>query len=177
MRIKVLVMMAISMLFLLAIPVSADTVMENPSLYSFADVVQKLPEIWTKNPADVQKLMETYPDFNCWHRYDIIGCQSVNNIYSAEIIVNFQFTSEADSAELKRCNFSMMIDSHADVQKVLQLFWLPEMKAAKIGDVQFPDGEVTLYFSTDETLMTYTVDFNNEGVPWLIMVDMGLIRG
>lgn len=177
MKYNVLLTAVLCLFLVLCIPVSADTVMENPSIYSFAEVVQRLPELWTSNPDTVMELMEDYPDYICWRRYDIIGCQSANNRYSAEIHVNFLFSSQEDSAELIRTNFTMLIDSQDDVQKLMSMFWLPDMKAARISGASFPDDEVTLYFSTDETMMSWATSFTKEGKPWSVMVDMMLVRG
>lgn len=150
---------------------------DNPSLYSFAEIIQKLPEIMSSTPADLMKITSQYPDQICWYVYDIVGCQSVNNRYSAEISVNYKFSSESESAELEKITFMMSVDSQADVQKVMELFWLPGMKPANISGAKFPEGAVTMYFSTDEILQTYSISFDTERKPWLIMVEMGMIRG
>ena len=164
--------------FLFSGPAAADDpLMDHPSLYSFAEIVQKLPGIMTSTPAELMKVTSQYPDHICWWTYDIVGCQSVNNRYSAEISVNYKFSSEADDAELEKITFMMSVDSQADVQKVMELFWIPGMKPANITGAKYPDGEVTMYFSTDEILQTYMISFNTEGKPWLIMVEIGMIRG
>ena len=164
--------------FIFSYPASADEpLMDNPSLYTFAEIIQKAPEIMAATPAELMKVTSQYPDHICWWVYDIVGCQSVNNRYSAEISVNYKFSSEADDAELEKITYMMSVDSQADVQKVMELFWLPGMKPANITGAKFPDGEVTMYFSTNEILETYMISFNTEGKPWLIMVEVGLIRG
>ena len=149
---------------------------ENPSLYSFGEIVKNLPQKWLAVPDDVMKMMEDYPDFECWRSYDIVGCQSVNNKYSAEIHVNYQFTSEEDDAELVRTVFTMPVNNTQDVQNVIENFWIDGMKAANISGAQYPTNQVTLYFSSENTLMTYNIDWGSNGV-WLVLVDMGLIRG
>ncbi len=158
-------------------PVSGEPVRENPSFYSFAEIVQKLPELWGAVPADVMAVMEEHPDFSCWRSYDIIGCQSVNNMYSAEIHVNFQFMSEDDDAELTRTIFTMLINTAEDVQKVIENFWLPDMKAANISGGPYREDEILLYFSSENTMMTFSFPWNYTGDVEMIMADMGLIRG
>ncbi len=154
-----------------------ETVKENPSFYSFAEVAQKLPALWTSKPADVMAVMEAYPDFTCRKHYDILSCQSVNNKYSAEIHLNFQFMSEDDDAELSRTVFTMLINTAEDVQKVIENLWLPGMKAANLMGGASRKDVITLYFSTADTLMTVSFPWNYTGSVWMITVDMGLIRG
>ncbi len=157
--------------------VSGETVNENPSFFSFTEVVQKLPELWTAAPAEVMGIMDNYPDFKCWKRYDIIGCQSVNNKYSAEINVNFKFSSEEEDAEFVQMFFTMMINTPEDVQKVIEGFWLPDMKAANMRGGNYQKDEVMIRFKSENTLMTVSFPWSAEGEVWMITVDMGLIRG
>lgn len=149
---------------------------ENPSLYSFAEVVQKIPDLWLKHPAEIMELMNQYPDFECWRQYDIVGCRSVNNKYSAEITVNYHFSSEDDSAELTHAVFMMPVNNTEEVQRVLENFWINGQKAANISGTNAPNDQVTLYFSTENTLITYNIEWGTNGV-WLIYVEFGLIRG
>lgn len=162
---------------LMTIGASADPLRDNPSVYSFAEIVKKLPEMWDKTPDEVSGMMKAFPDFVCRRSYDIISCTSVNNKYAAEINVNLQFTSEKDDASLVQTVFTCMIDSSEDVQKLLELFWLPEMKAANISGTHDPANQVTLYFNTETTMETYSVYFNEDSTPWLVIVSLGVIRG
>ena len=157
--------------------VSGETVLENPSFYSFAEVEQKLPELWLAQPHIVDAIMDLYPDFVCLRSYDLMGCRSVNNKYSPEIRVNFRFSSGDDDAELIGTVFPMMINTPEDVQKVIEAFWLPEMKAAHIMGSAYGDEEVTLYFSSENTLMKVSVPWGEDGSVRMITVDIGLIRG
>ncbi len=158
-------------------PVLGETVKENPSFYSFAEFVQGLPDLWEAKPADVMAVMNEYPDFICRRSHDIIGCQSVNNKYCAEIHVNFQFMSEDDDAELCQTVFTMLINSAEDVQKVIENFWLPDMRAANLSGGFYREDEIKVHFRTENTLMTVSFPWNYTGEVWMIMVDMGLIRG
>lgn len=167
-----------AMIFLMmAGSVSADSVRMNPSLYSFAEIVQKLPSMWLANPIEVTEMMNEYPDFVCYRNFDVIGCQSVNNKFSSEIHVNLQFTSDDDNAEFQRAVFTMPIDSSEQIQTVVEQFWLDGLSAAKIGGAGFPEGQIVLYFSNDSTLETYTIYMTESGGFWLLTVDIGLIRG
>ena len=56
----VLILCIVMFIFL---PVEADEQRENPSLYSFAEIVQKLPKMWMANPLEVMEMMKQYPDF------------------------------------------------------------------------------------------------------------------
>ncbi|MBQ6509670.1 MAG: hypothetical protein IJI07_09390 [Flexilinea sp.] len=163
--------------FLLTAIAYADPLRENPSVYSFAEIVQKLPKMWTSSFDEVTEMMKQYPDLVCRRSYDIISCTSVNNKYSAEINVNLQFTSEKDDAEFVQTVFTYMIDSTEEVQKILELFWLPEMKAANISGTHDPADRITLYFSTDNTMETYSIYFNEKDTVWLVIVSFGIIRG
>ena len=175
---RILLLTVTVCLFLMsACAASADPLRENPSVYSFAEIVQKIPKMWDASFDEVTEVMKQYPDFVCRRSYDIISCTSVNNKYAAEINVNLQFTSEKDDAQFVRTVFTYMIDSTEDVQKLLELFWLPEMKAANILGTHDPDDRITLYFKTDSTMETYSIYFNEEGLAWLVIVNLGIIRG
>ncbi len=173
---RLILMTSICVLLILTVPAAADTVRENPSLYSFADVVHKLPKMWLANPIEVREMMREYPDYECWRRYDIIGCNSVNNRFSAEMFVNFQFSSEDDYGSLSRVVFTTMVNGPEDVQKVIEAFWFDGLEPANISGAKYPDDQVTLYFSTEDTMMTYNISFGSEGV-WLVTVEMGMIVG
>lgn len=165
-------------LFLMtALAASADPLRDNPSVYSFAEIVQKLPQMWDRSFDEAEEMMKQYPDFVCRRSYDIISCTSVNNKYAAEVNVNLQFTSEKDDAKFVRTVFTYMIDSTEDVQKILELFWLPDMKAAKISGAYDPDDRITLYFSVEDTMETYSIYLDEEGSAWLVIVNFGVIRG
>ena len=175
---RIVLSAAIAVFFLLiALPVSADALRENPSVYSFAEIVQQIPDMWNASPDVVMNMMKQYPDFVCRKSYDIIGCNSVNNKYSAEINVNMQFTSEKEDAEFVRSVFTYMIDSTEDVQQLLELFWLPEMKAANISGTHDPADQITLYFNTEKTMETYSIYFNEDSNVWLVIVSLGEIMG
>ena len=171
----VALMTVISLMIVLS--ASAEPLRENPSVYSFAEIVQQIPEMWNAGPDEVSEMMKQYPDFVCRKSYDIIGCTSVNNKYAAEINVNLQFTSEKEDAEFVRTVFTYKIDSSEDVQNILELFWLPEMKAANILGTHDPAGQVTLYFNTEKTMETYSVYFDEDDNVWLVIVNFGEIMG
>ena len=164
-------------LLMVVIPVSADKGKENPSVYSFAEIVQALPEKWTANPVEIMEMMKEYPDFVCYRSHDIIGCTSVNNKYASEVHVNYQFTSEDDNSEFVQAVFSMKIDSSEEVQKIMEAFWLNDMRSANITGAYFPNDQIILYFSAGDTMMTVTIPMKEDGSLWMIMVDFGLIRG
>ena len=168
---------AVCIFLMAALNASADPLLENPSVYSFAEIVQKLPEMWNASFDEISDMMKKYPDYVCRRSYDIISCTSVNNKYSAEINVNLQFTSEKEDAEFEGAVFTYMIDSTEDVQKILELFWLPEMEAANITGTHDPDGMVTLYFNTERTMEKYSIYFNEEDTVWLVIVSFGIIQG
>ena len=44
---------------LISLPVSAENLRENPSLYSFSEIVQKLPKMWMANPIEVMEMMKS----------------------------------------------------------------------------------------------------------------------
>lgn len=176
-RYKLLFALLAVMMFCCFHAVSADPLMDNPSVYSFSEIVQKLADNWSFTPAGINELMEFYPDYVCRRSYDIISCQSCNNRYSKEIRVSYEFTSELDTAELESCSFVMRIDSQADVQKTLECFWLPGMKVLNISGAAIPEGTVTLYFGTENISMRCSVSFSSEGKPFMLMVDMAPIRG
>ena len=177
MKVKMLFLLILSLVLLVSIPASAENVRENPSVYSFAEIVQKLPDLWTTGPLEIMDLMKDYPDFECWRSYDLIGCVSVNNKRSAEIHVNYQFSSDADDAEFIGAVFTKQINSSEDVQKIIESFWLPGMSIANIWGADYPDDQVTLYFSTENTLMNVSVPWPAEGGLWLVIVDLGVVRG
>ena len=165
------------MILTAVMPVSAEDLRKNPSMYSFAEIVQKLPVMWTEKPDAVTEMMEKYPDFECWRSHEIMGCSSVNNKYSADVNVNFQFSSEEDEAELVRAVYSMEIDKAEDIQELLENFWLPGMAAANISGSRYPEGQIRLYFSSENTLMLFQTPVSEPGKYWYITVDMGIIRG
>ena len=174
---QVLLFFIIGLFVSLVMPAAAETLRDNPSLFSFAEIVQKLPKLWDANPIEVTEMMRKYQDFECFRSYDIIACTSVNNRYSAEIHANYQFSSEDDYAEFTHATFTMMIDSSEDVQNVIESFWLPEMSILNIWGAEFPDNQITLYFGSEETMEKYSVFLDPEGKPWLLTVDLGHIRG
>lgn len=160
-----------------ALPALADSVRENPSVYSFAEVVQKIQQLWDTGPVETMDMMKKYPDFECWRSYDIIGCTSVNNKYSAEIHVNFQFSTEDDDGHLEQVNYSMIVDSSEDIQKLIEAFWIPGMSVANIWGAKYPEDRITLYFSTEDTMMKLSIPMTENGEFWLVNVEMGVIRG
>ena len=168
-------------LVLFVLPASADQGKENPSVYSFADIVQKLPKLWMSDPLEVMDLMKDYPDFICYRSHDIIGCTSVNNKYSSEIHVNYQFTTDKDDSEFVRATFSMAINSSEEIQKIIEAFWIDGMSAANISGAYYPADQIILYFKTyelvNQTMMTVTVPMAEDGGLWLIMADFGIVRG
>lgn len=157
--------------------VSADRIVENPSFYSFAEIVQKLPEMWTSDPSAVSEMMNEYPDFVCYRSYDLISCESVNNKYSAEIHVTYQFTSEQEDAEFDYVVFSMPVNSTEQVQQVVEKFWLDGMAPAKISGFEFVGNRSEFYFRNDSTMESYSVYFGDDGAAWLILINIGFIRG
>lgn len=171
-----LLIVIISILLVFPLSAMAEEYRENPSLYSFGEIMQKLPKMWLANPIEMMEMMKDYPDYECWRSYDIIGCRSVNNRYSAEMFVNFQFSSEDDYAEFSHAVLSTMVNGTEGVQKVIETLWIDGLEPANISGAKYPDDQVTLYFSTEDTMMKYNISFGTEGV-WLVTVDMGLIRG
>ena len=177
MKNKSIVIMMIAALFLTVFSSSAgENVRENPSFYSVAEIVQTLPQMWIANPIEVMEMMDRYPDFTCWRGSDTIGCQSNNNRNCAEIYLSLGFSSDDDYAEFQHVIFSMQINSPEDVQKIIESFWLDGMKPAKIWGAEYPAGQVTMYYSAEDTMMKYSITFSDSGVWWL-SVDIGLIRG
>ena len=174
---SIVFVLVIAAFVLNVLPSSADGyVRENPSFYSVAEIVQKLPQMWLANPIEVTEMMERYPDFTCWRGSDTIGCQSNNNRNCAEIYMSLGFSSDDDYAEFQQVIFSMQINSTEDIQKVIESFWLDDMKPAKIWGAEYPAGQVTMYYSAGDTMMKYSIPFSDSGV-WLVSVDIGLIRG
>lgn len=172
----IFLIMIISILLVFPLAALAEEYRENPSLYSFGEITQKLPKMWLANPIEVMEMMKEYPDYECWRSYDIIGCRSVNNRYSAELFGNFQFSSDDDYAEFSHAVFSVVVNGTEGVQKVIETLWIDGLEPANISGAKYPDDQVTLYFSTEDTMMTYNIKFGKNGV-WLVTVDMGLIRG
>ena len=162
--------------FFLCSPSFGQSVRENPSFYSAAEIIQKLPKMWTANPTEVKEMMEQYPDFTCWRGSDTIGCQSNNNRNCAEIYLSLGFTSEDDYAEFDHVTFSMQINSTEDIQKVVESFWLEDMQPARIMGANYQNNQVTMYFSTESTMMKISIPFSDSGV-WVILADIGLVRG
>jgi len=156
---------------------AAEQTAENPSFYSFAEIVQKLPEMWAAAPSAVQEMMKEYPDFVCSRRYDLIACESVNNKYSAEIHVTYQFTSEREDAEFDYVVFSMPVSSTEQVQRIVEMFWLDGMAPAKISGYEFAGNCSEFYFRNDSTMESYSVYFGDDGAVWLVLVNIGFIRG
>ena len=118
---------------LAACPAFGETVRENPSFYSFAEIAQKVPSMWLSKPADVLALMENYPDYTCRRSYDLIGCQSVNNQHSAEIHLNFTFSSSEDNAELSQMVFSMETNFRTEETLMTVMFpWSMDGKVSMI---------------------------------------------
>jgi hypothetical protein len=161
---------------LFSFPVSADQLRENPSLYSFAEIVQKLPKMWMANPIEVTEMMKKYPDFSCWRGTDTIACQSVNNRNCAEIYISLEFSSEDDYAEFQHVSFSTTINNTEEIQKIIETFWIDDLEPAKISGAEYPEGQVTIYFSNENTMVTYAIPFTETGV-WLLRADFGFIRG
>lgn len=157
-------------------PASGDSLRENPTFYSAAKIVAGLPKMWLANPIEVSEMLKSYPDLTCWKGNGIIGCQSVNNQNCAEIYMSLEFTSDDDYAEFEHLTFSMQIDSTEDVQRVMESFWIEDQKPANIWGADYPGGQVTLYFSTENTLIKYSIPMGASSV-WLLRVDFGLTRG
>ena len=59
---------------------------------------------------------------------------------------------------------------------MIETLWIDGLEPANISGAKYPDDQVTLYFSTEDTMMKYNISFGTEGV-WLVTVDLGLIRG
>lgn len=161
---------------LISLPVSAENLRENPSLYSFSEIVQKLPKMWMANPIEVMEMMNEYPDFTCHRGLDEITCKSVNNRHCAEIIVTLGFSSEDDYAEFEHVAFSMMISNTEDIQKVVEAFWLDDFEASNISGAEYPEEQVTIYFSNENTLLRYSIPFTEKGAG-LLRADFGFVRG
>jgi len=157
-------------------PIFAENVKENPSVYSFAEIVKNLPQMWMANPAEVKRMMTFYPEFSCNRNADVISCQSLNNRNCADINVELKFTSEDDYAEFEHVTFTMEINNTEDVQKTIENFWFEGLKPAKISGASYPQGQVTIYFSMDNTLVCYAIPIDKTGVRFL-QVDFGFVRG
>lgn len=176
MRKKSLILLFFSVLMLLWVPASADSYRENPSLYSTAEIVQKLPKLWMANPIEVMELMKNYPDFACWRGGGTIGCKSNNNKNCAEIFLSLDFSSDDDYAEFDHLSFNMQVNNTEEIQKVIELFWLDGLEASNIYGAKYPSDQVTFIFSAEDTLMTYGIPFSETGV-WILRVDIGFVRG
>ena len=160
-----------------AASVSADPVRENPSIYSYAEIVQKLPGMWNANPFEVLEMMKQYPDYTCERYTNFIECASVNNRYSAEIYLEFQFSSEDDYAEFGTAEFYVPVSDAVDVQKYIELFWLPDMKAAKVWGAYCPAYQMKFWFSTEDTLASFNVLMDEAELPYQLVVNMCRIVG
>ena len=130
-------MMFILLLMSIFSDISAENNRENPSLYSFGEIIKKLPKMWLANPIEVMEMMKDYPDYECWRSYDIVGCRSVNNRYSSEMFVNFQFSSDDDYAEFTQAVFSAMVNGTEGVQTVIeawsrQTFWVQNILKTRL---------------------------------------------
>ena len=115
------------------------------------------------NPIEVTEMMK-------------IGCQSNNNRNCAEIYLSLGFSSDDDYAEFDHVTFSMQINSAEDIQKVVESFWLEDMQPAKIMGADYQNNQVTMYFSTENTMMKISVPFGDSGV-WVILAEIGFVRG
>lgn len=175
MKLKALFLLLI-FIVLFSLPVSAENLRENPSLYSFSEIVQKLPKMWMANPIEVLEMMKDYPDFSCTREAGIIFCHSVNNRTCAEIFVELNFTSEDNYAEFDHVTFSTKVNNTEDIQKIVETFWLDDFEPANISGAAYPDGQLTLYFSNENTLLTYAIPFGESGVKQL-RAEFGYIRG
>lgn len=162
--------------FLSCLPSFGQSVRDNPSFYSVAEIVQNSPKMWMANPTEVTEMMKKYPDFTCWRGSDTIGCQSNNNRNCAEIYLSLGFSSNDDYAEFDHITFSMQINSTEDIQKVVESFWLEDMQPAKIMGADYQNNQVTMYFSTENTMMKISVPFGESGV-WVILAEIGFVRG
>ena len=163
-----------------SLSVSADSEVstrENPSLYSFAEIVHALPEMWGAPTAYANQMMSVYPDFACYFGEDFSECDSINNQYSPEIYVSLGFVNYFGYLELDNADFSMRISSTEDIQKVIEAFWLDGMKPMNAQGFEYTDECVTIYFHTDNTLMKYTFAFDENGNPGMLSVHIGCIRG
>ena len=150
---------------------------ENPSLYSFAEIVHALPEMWEAPISYTKEMMKQYPDFACYFGDDFIECDSINNRYSAEIYVSLGFYDYRGYLEFDNVDFMMQINSTEDIQKVIEAFWLDGMEPLSYQGWDYPDGSVTIYFRTENTLMRYTFTFDEYGNPGTLSVHIGCIRG
>ena len=165
------------LLVTVVVPVYAQRSSANPSVYSYAEIVKKLPEMWTANPIEVMEMLGSYPDYVCSRSGDLIACDSVNNRYADDIQVSFQFSSEDDYSEFVQSVFTMEIHDNEAVQNILEAFWLEGMKSANMLGAPIPAGQVCLLFSTENTLMTVTVPMTEDGKVWNLTVSFGVIRG
>ena len=163
-------------ILLVILPAQADQVRENPSLYTFGEVVQKLPKMWSANPIEVMEMMKTYPDFSCWSGGDTISCLSNNNRSCAEVYVSLGFTGSDNYAEFEHATFTMKINNTEEIQKVIETFWIDDTKASNIQGAGYENDQVTIYFSNDNTLIKYSIPFNENGV-WVLHADFGYVRG
>ena len=150
---------------------------ENPSLYSFAEIVHGLPEMWGAPVSYAQQMMNGFPDFACYFGEDFFECDSINNRFSPEIYVSFGFSNYFGYLELDDADFTMRINSTEDIQKVIEAFWLDGMKPMNAQGYDYTDGYVTIYFHTDNTLMKYSFAFDENGNPGMLTVHFGCIRG
>lgn len=179
MKARVLFLIMLVMVLFTVSSAAGDSARQNPSMYSFAEVVQKFPEMWLSTPDKVLDVMKDYPDFVCWRSYDIIGCVSVNNKFSSEVHANFQFTSDKDDAEFVRAVFTMQIDSPEEIQSLIESFWLPGMAAANIWGGEYNESEIKLQFCSEETMETYLIPISktDQYEYRTVTVDIGMIMG
>ena len=173
---EIILLFIVMMMLTVFSPISGDNVKENPSVYSFAEIVKTLPQMWMANPAEVTEMMKDYPEFTCQRDADTISCQSLNNRNCADINIALKFTSEDDYAEFEHVTFTMEINNTEDVQKTIENFWLEDLKPAKISGASYPQGQVTIYFSSENTLVCYAIPIDKAGVRYL-QVDFGFVRG
>ena len=70
----------------------------------------------------------------------------------------------------------MMISNTEDIQKVVEAFWLDDFEASNISGAEYPEEQVTIYFSNENTLLRYSIPFTEKGAG-LLRADFGFVRG
>ena len=170
-------LLLIGMVLLTFSVVSADQKPLNPSLYAYAEIVQKLPEMWDANPFEVTEMMESYPDFICNKNFEYLSCESVNNRYAEKINIYFRFDSQDEYAPLTSSRISMDTNNPEEVQQALGLFWLEGMRPLQLSGFTFFEEMINLYFSTENTLMHVYILFSAESGVQRFTAEFGVIRG
>lgn len=132
------------------------------------------PGLWNRPKAEVFRMMEMFPDFDCKDYEDQIACSSrFNTDRNNNIFLNF-FTDDYEEHHDNLWKVSVTVDlgNPAEVQSLFNLLWINGMKPFHTEEDLFEyPGVVPLYFDNENTAMVVWASPYKEGNNPFLLVE------